>query len=284
MPIDVEKVMSAEIPPAEGGWSAKDVMLYHLGVGAGVDKATDSKELEYTFERNLKVLPSFGVIPSFDTMLQLMTVPGMNVDGTQILHGEQEIVIHKPIPFSAETESRGRIAGIYDKGKAAVIVTEIDTFEKGGDKLFTNRASTFVRGEGGFGGDSGPKTANKPPAREPDQVVESKTVPHQALLYRLSGDMNPLHVEPEFAAMGGFDKPILHGLCSYGIVCKAVVDTLFDGDVTKVAGYGVRFSGVVFPGETLLVKMWKEDGQVLITAETKERGTPVIGNCAMALN
>jgi len=283
MPIDLERARDAEIDPTEGSWSRDDVILYHLGIGAGMDRPTDPRELEYTYESHLKTLPSFGVIPVFGSLAALGMVPGIDINFALVLHGEQEILIHRPIPVEAEIESKGRVAGIYDKGKAALIVLEVDTKEKGGDRLFTNRFSIFARGEGGFGGDSGPKAGNAPPEREPDEVAESRTLPQQALLYRLCGDKNPLHADPEFAKMGGFDTPILHGLCSYGIVCKAVVDTLLDGNVAEVAGYAARFSGVIFPGETIVTKMWRGEGKVLITAETKERGTPVIGNCAMTL-
>ncbi len=283
MPIDVEKARGAEIAPTEGSWTQDDVILYHLGIGAGMGKPTDSKELEYTYERNLKTLPSFGVVPVFGFLGAMTSVPGIDINFALVLHGEQEIQIHRPIPVAAEIASKGRVAGIYDKGKAALIVIEVDTSEKGGDKLFTNRFSIFARGEGGFGGDSGPKAGNVAPDREPDAVSESPTLSHQAILYRLSGDKNPLHIDPEFAKMGGFDTPILHGLCSFGIVCKSVVDEMLDGDVARVAGYGARFSGVVFPGETIVTKMWKEEGKIIIAAETKERGTPVIGNCAMTL-
>jgi acyl dehydratase len=283
MPIDIEMARGAEIAPTEGNWTQDDVILYHLGIGAGMGKPTDSKELEYTYERSLKTLPSFGVVPVFGFLGAMSSVPGIDINFALVLHGEQEIQIHKPIPVAAQIESKGRVAGIYDKGKAALIVIEVDTREKGGDKLFTNRFSIFARGEGGFGGESGPKAGNTPPDREPDAVAESPTLPQQAILYRLCGDKNPLHIDPEFAKMGGFDTPILHGLCSFGIVCKAVVDELLDGDVAQVAGYGARFSGVVFPGETVVTKMWKEEGKIIIAAETKERGTPVIGNCAMTL-
>jgi len=284
MPIDLKKALGAEMTPTEGSWTQDDVILYHLGIGAGMENPTEPKELEYTYERYLKTLPSFGVIPVFDAIGAMTAVPGIDINFALVLHGEQEIEIHKPIPIAAEIESQGRISGIYDKGKAALLVTEVVTREKGGDKLFTNRFSIFARGEGGFGGESGPKAGNVAPDRDPDVLCESKTLPQQAALYRLSGDKNPLHIDPEFAGLGGFDTPILHGLCSFGIVCKAVVDTLLDGDVTKVASYGARFSGVVFPGETILTKMWKENGRILIAAESKERGTPVIGNCAMTLN
>ncbi len=284
MPIDKEKALGATFPEASGSWGQDDVILYHLGLGAGLDKPVDPKELEYTYEKNLKALPSFGVIPVFDALGQGMAgTPGIEINFALVLHGEQDIEIHKPIPTSAEVVNRPRIAGIYDKGKAALIIMEVVTSEKGGDDLFTNRFSIFARGEGGFGGDSGPKAGNEAPEREPDSVVESRTVPNQALLYRLSGDKNPLHADPEFAKLGGFDVPILHGLCSYGIVCKAVVDNLLDGDVAKVARYQARFAGVVFPGETIVTSAWKEDGKILVAANTKERDTPVITNCAVTL-
>jgi acyl dehydratase len=284
MPIDKEKALAATFEPAEGAWDQDKVILYHLGLGAGLEKPTDPRELEYTYEKNLKVLPTFGVVPVFDTLATGMSgTPGIEVNFALVLHGEQDIEIHKPVPVAAEVVNQPRVAGIYDKGKAALIVMEVTTSEKGGDKLFTNRFSIFARGEGGFGGDSGPKAGNAAPDRAPDQEVESRTLPNQALLYRLSGDKNPLHADPEFAKLGGFDVPILHGLCSYGIVCKAVVDTVLDGDVTKVARYQARFAGVLFPGETIVTSMWKEGNQVLVSAKSKERDAPVITNCAVTL-
>lgn len=284
MPIDKEKALAAKFEPAEGSWNQDDVILYHLGLGAGLEKPTDAKELEYTYEKNLKALPSFGVVPVFDALGRGMAgTPGIEVNFALVLHGEQDIEIHKPIPVNAAVVNQPRIAGIYDKGKAALIVMEVTTSEKGGDKLFTNRFSIFARGEGGFGGDAGPKAGNAAPERAPDTVVESRTLPNQALLYRLSGDKNPLHADPEFAKLGGFDVPILHGLCSYGIVCKAVVDTMLDGDVARVARYQARFAGVLFPGETIVTSMWKEGNQILVAAKSKERDAPVISNCAVTL-
>ena len=283
MPIDLEKARGAKLASTTGEWGADQVILYHLGIGAGQGKPTDKKELEYTYERNLKVLPSYGVIPVFGAVGGMSGVPGIQINFALVLHGEQDIEIHRPIPTRAKIESEGRIAGIYDKGKAALIVIEVETKEVGGAKLFTNRFSIFARGEGGFGGDAGPKPTNEAPTRAPDAVVASPTFPQQALLYRLSGDKNPLHADPDFAKLGGFDKPILHGLCSFGIVCKAVVDELLGGDVTKVARYQVRFAGVVFPGETLETSMWREGNKILIAAKSKERGTPVISNAAITL-
>jgi acyl dehydratase len=283
MPIDLEKARGAKLAPSQGEWNADQVILYHLGIGAGAGKATDAKELEYTYEKNLKVLPSFGVIPVFGAVGGMAAVPGIQINFALVLHGEQDIEIHRPIPTHAKIESNGRIAGIYDKGKAALVVVEVETREKGGAPLFTNRFSIFARGEGGFGGESGPKAGNESPTRKPDAVVESATLAHQALLYRLSGDKNPLHADPAFAKLGGFDKPILHGLCSFGIVCKAAVDGLLGGDTSKVARYQARFAGVLFPGETIETSLWREGNQILISAKCKERNAPVISNACITL-
>jgi acyl dehydratase len=283
MPIEPQKALAAKFPVSTASWEPDDVILYHLGIGAGVP-ATDPNELEYTYEKNLKVLPSFGVIPVFSSMgASLFNVEGLKFNPAMLLHGEQDIEIHRPLPTAAQIESRVRIAGIYDKGKAALVVLEIETKEQGGAPLFTNRFSLFLRGEGGFGGESGPKAGNEAPSRAPDFTVESKTLPQQALLYRLSGDKNPLHADPAFAKMGGFDTPILHGLCSFGIVCKAAVDHALKGDVTKVARYQARFAGVFFPGETMVTSIWREGSQLLVASKSKERGTPVLSNAALTL-
>lgn len=281
MPIDPSKALGYEFPESENAWTQDDVILYHLGVGAGVP-ATDPGELEYTYEKNLKVLPSFGVIPVFGAMGGIGNVPGLEFNFAMLLHGEQDIEIHRPLPTRAKIKSRGRVAGLYDKGKAALAVLEIESADEQGP-LFTNRFSLFLRGEGGFGGDSGPKAGNQAPDRAPDGTVESCTLPQQALLYRLCGDKNPLHADPEFAKMGGFDRPILHGLCSFGLVCKAVVDDALGGDVAKVARYQARFAGVFFPGETMVTSWWNEGDRIVIQAQSKERGAPVISNAAITV-
>jgi acyl dehydratase len=281
MPIDPSKALGAPISGGSFSWDRDRVILYHLGIGAGVPQ-TDPNELAYTYEKSLKVLPSFGVIPAFGSLGGLGAVPGLSFNPALLLHGEQDIEVHKPIPTSGEVESSGTVVGLYDKGKAALAVLEMTSRLKGeSEPLFVNRFSLFLRGEGGFGGESGPPPGNEAPSRAPDHVVESKTLPQQALLYRLSGDKNPLHADPEFAKMAGFDVPILHGLCSYGIVCKAVVDAALGGDAASVARYQARFAGVVFPGETLVTSIWREDGRLIIDAKTKERGTAVISNAAI---
>lgn len=283
MPIDPSKALGAPISGGSFRWDRDRIILYHLGIGAG-DPPTDPNELSYTYEKNLKVLPSFGVIPAFGSLGGVGQVPGLQFNPALLLHGEQDLEIRKPIPVEAEVETSGKVAGIYDKGKAALVVLETETRLKGdAEPLFVNRFSLFLRGEGGFGGESGPPAGNEAPNRNPDGTVESKTLPQQALLYRLSGDKNPLHADPDFARLGGFDRPILHGLCSFGVVCKAVVDRALGGDTARVARYQARFAGVVFPGETIVTSFWREGDTILVAAQTKERGTPVITNAAITV-
>jgi acyl dehydratase len=283
MPIDPSKALGAELGEGTHSYTRDDVILYHLGVGAGVP-ATDPNELEYTYEKNLKVLPSFGVIPTFSSMAGLGAVEGMDFNFAMLLHGEQDLEVHQPIPPEATITNKGKVAEIWDKGKAALVVLQVDSSDESGKPLFTNRFSLFLRGEGGFGGEAGPKAGNKAPDREPDGVIEVKTLPQQALIYRLSGDKNPLHADPEFAKMGGFDTPIIHGLCSYGVVCKAVVDEVLGGDVTKVARYQARFAGVGFPGETYRISYWKEGDKILIQANSVDRNNaPIISNAAITI-
>jgi acyl dehydratase len=282
MPIDREKAVGFEFAEGEGGYEQDDVILYHLGVGAGVP-ATDPGELEYAYEKNLKVLPSFPTVVHAGAVASIFDVPGMKFNPALMLHGEQDVEIHQPLPPAAKLRGRGRIADIFDKGKAALAIVEVNASDESGRPLFTNRMSLFLRGEGGFGGPPGPPVANTAPDREPDGVLESATLPQQALLYRLCGDKNPLHADPEFAARGGFDRPIIHGLCSYGIVCKAVVDGVLGGDVARVARYQARFRGVAFPGETYLTSYWKEGDRILIEARSKERDAPIISNAAITL-
>jgi len=279
MPIDIDKALGADLPGDEFSWSDEDVILYNLGVGAG-DPPTDRQELRYAYEGDLVAVPAFGTIPPFGIMMSMGLVDGIDINLTQVLHGEQELVLHQTIPTSAKVSQSGRIAHIYDKGKGALVVMEIVSVDrKTGTPLFTNRAGVFLRGEGGFGGDPGPKARNEPPQREADHVVESITLPQQALLYRMaSGDKNPLHADPGFARFAGFARPILHGLCTYGVVVKAVVDSALEGEPERVASYKARFSGHVFPGETLVTEIWDENESLVITVKTKERGTTVLSN------
>lgn len=286
MAINSQKALSATFPTGESRWKKDDVILYHLGIGAGVPQ-TDPRELAYTYEgsKDFRVIPSFAVIPAFAQCGRAFGAPGLagEFNPALLLHGEQDIEIHAPIPGEATVKHSVKLVGVYDKGKAALVISQCDTTDESGKPLFTNRMSAFLRGAGGFGGEGGPKAGNEAPSRAPDLEVESKTLPQQALLYRLCGDKNPLHADPSFSKMGGFDVPILHGLCSYGVVCKAAIDNALGGDVAQVARYQARFAGVVFPGETIVTSLWREGKQILISAKTKERGTPVISNAAITL-
>ena len=274
MPIDRDKALAHDVPEGEGSYGKDDVILYHLGVGAGVPP-TDPNELAYTYEQNLKVLPSFVTVARGGGNA-LFNTPGLEFNPALMLHGEQEVEIHKALPPEAKLRGKTRIADIFDKGKAALVVVENNVSDESGDPLFTTRMSLFMRGEGGFGGPSGPKVGNEAPDREPDGVVESTTLPQQAVLYRLNGDKNPLHIDPDFAAKGGFERPIIHGLCSYGIVCKAVVDGALGGDTTKVASYQARFRGVAYPGETYRTLYWREGDRLIVQARIKERDDAVV--------
>ncbi|MBL4866831.1 MAG: MaoC family dehydratase N-terminal domain-containing protein, partial [Pseudomonadales bacterium] len=207
MSIDPSKV-GLEGQPVERSWKAKDCQLYAVGIGCGTD------ELEFATEKDQKVLPTFAVI------IGGVGVP-MNKIGkfnpAMLVHGEQAVYLERPIPVSGTITSRGKIISIWDKGSGAVVVTESNSVDKEtGDLIFKTRSSIFLRGEGGFGGDRGPITEKFEPGRAPDKQVTNKTREDQALTYRLSGDRNPLHSDPEFAKRGGFDQPILHGLCTYG--------------------------------------------------------------------
>jgi acyl dehydratase len=275
MPIDPAVAVGAELPGRDLSWDTTDVLLYHLAVGAGPD------ELSYVYERELcGVLPTFAtVIPTLrDTEPPQVSMPGVEVDLARVVHGRQELVLHRPIPPAGAARAASRIAGVYDKGSAAVIVTETTT------ELFTSRISIFAKGEGGFGGDRGPATRVPVPDRKPDAEVLSPTDPRQALWYRLCGDRNPLHVDPGFAAAAGFARPILHGLCTYGIVAKAAVDAALDGEPGRVAGYDGRFAGIVFPGETLRTRIWREDGRLLLTATVADRDdAPALSDAVLTI-
>jgi acyl dehydratase len=279
MPIDVDRALGAVLPPTGFAWGEADVILYHLGIGAGVPP-TDPGELRYVTEGDLVVLPTYATIPQFSMMMAMALVEGIDVNPTMILHGEHRIVLGRPIPTSGSVSQTGRITEIYDKGSGALVWMEIEsTLDRTGEVIFTNHASIFVRGEGGFGGDSGPSTTLETPNRDPDHVIESPTLPQQALLYRrASGDMNPLHSDPGFAAFAGFERPILHGLCTYGIVGKAVVDRALGGDVASVASFSARFAGIVYPGETVVTRIWDRDESLVVIATTKDRGEPVLTN------
>jgi acyl dehydratase len=260
MPIDLDVAIGAELPPVEFSWSSSDVQLYHLALGAGSDPL-DPRELKYLIDETPQVLPTFAnVAPSFHmTEPPKVQSPGIDIELSRVLHASEAISVPGPIPASGTGRAVTRFTEIWDKGKAAVIWSETEVTDLTGTLLWTQKRSIFARGEGGFGGDRGPASTGGAPDRAPDLELDIPTLPQQALLYRLCGDRNPLHSDPEFASAAGFPKPILHGLCTYGMVCKALVDAVLGGDATQLASYGARFAGVVFPGETLRVSAWKND-------------------------
>ncbi|MEU6367194.1 MaoC/PaaZ C-terminal domain-containing protein [Streptomyces sp. NPDC046931] len=279
MPIDAAKALAAEPRTGEISWNSKDVQLYHLGIGAGLP-ATDLDELRYTLESRLHVLPSFATVAGSGSpgVIKSLSMPGIEVDLARVLHGGQTLTLHRPVPAAGTATATGRIAAVYDKGTAAILVMRTEVADADGP-LWTNDAQIFVRGEGGWGGDRGPSAGLDMPAGDPDKTVERPVREDQALLYRLSGDWNPLHADPEFAKLAGFERPILHGLCTYGMTLKAVVDTLLGGFVTRVRSYRTRFAGIVYPGETLRIRMWRQDGAVRVAVSAVERDdAPVLAD------
>lgn len=281
MPIDAEKALAAEPRTSRISWDHKDVQLYHLGIGAGArpdlaDPAVDPGELRYTLESRLRVLPSFATVAGAGTgMVGGLSSPGIDVDLAAVLHGGQSVRVHRPVPVKGSAVQTSKVAAVYDKVKAAVLVLRTEAADDDGP-LWTSDAQIFVRGEGGFGGERGPSERTAAPGTAPDHVVERPVRPDQALLYRLSGDWNPLHADPEFAARAGFDRPILHGLCTYGMTLKAVTDTVLDGDVTRIRSYRTRFVGVVFPGETLRVEMWTAANRTRVEVRAVERDNAMV--------
>jgi acyl dehydratase len=282
VPIDPELAIGAELDDVPFAWTFADVLRYHLALGAGANP-TDPKELRYTYERDLQVLPTFATVAVNLRTYERPSVsfPGVDVDLTRIVHGMQAVTLHRPIPVEGKAVARTRVVDVLDKGKAAVIVNETTVREPDGSPLWTSRSSIFARGEGGFGGKRGSSEKVELPGREPDAVVDTPTLPQQALLYRLCGDWNPLHADPEFARAAGFDVPILHGLCTYGIVAKAVTDTLLDADVTRVASFSARFAGTVLPGETLRTAVWQDGPRLLISTTSLDRGAPVLSDAVL---
>jgi acyl dehydratase len=275
------KAVGVPSEPSERTWSTTDAILYALGVGAG--QADVTKELEFTTENSADI--KLATLPTFANMLTMAARPIRpgaaqerpdwgDFHRSQLLHGEQAFEIHNPIPAAGTSVNTGGVIGIYDKGSGALVVTESKSTDKeSGIPLATVRTSLFVRGEGGFGGDPGPSTQVAPPERVPDEVVTYAIPQDQALLYRLSGDRNPLHSDPSFAARGGFPRPILHGMCTYGYVGRALLHTVCESDPTRFLSMSSRFSKPVMPGSTISVSIWAGDGEAFFSASTDNGDT-----------
>ncbi len=260
-----------KIGPLSKDYDWKDVVLYALGVGAGFD------ELDYVYEGRLKVIPSFAIASIFEFLAE--TAVAANVDLSGILHGEQDIIFHNPIPTQGTLTTEGRVTHIYDKGadKGALIISQADTYHSDGQKLYTNIFTLFCRKDGGFGGEPGPSLAVDIPNREPDFVEDALPSEDQPLIYRLSGDIFTLHVDPDFAKASGFEKPIMHGLCTHGFACRAVIKHLMPGHPERMTRFRVRFSKTIYPGVPIQTQIWTmDDGTAYFRTINAENGDTVL--------
>jgi 3-hydroxyacyl-CoA dehydrogenase/3a,7a,12a-trihydroxy-5b-cholest-24-enoyl-CoA hydratase len=284
--IDVEQVLGAELDPTTFMYNDRDVILYALGVGAAKDPL-DPQELAFTYEGGaFKTLPTFAVTFPAGMSLRLVTLPGLKFNPMMLLHGEHYLEVMKPLPTAARVTSHGSISQVYDKGKGALILVDVTSKDEAGETLAFNQSSLFIRGIGGFGGDRGPSTSqvNLPPERDPDVAHEEAIPANQALLYRLAGDRNPLHADPEMAALGGYDRPILHGLCTFGFAARAVLKHFANNDPDRFKSIKARFARHFFPGETLITEMWDAgDDAVIFRCKVAERNEFVLTNAKIEL-
>jgi acyl dehydratase len=269
-------VIGKKTEPRIFEYSWRDVVLYALGVGA------TAEELSLVYENapgGLKVLPSFCVVPAVRAFPKF----GPDIEWSRMLHGEQTIRLSRPIPPEGKLIQTGVVTDIFDKGKGAVYHAKISGETEDGQHLYDAHWAIFYLGAGGFGGDPGPKAEPvKPPEGVvPDFSVACKTAENQAALYRLSGDLNPLHLDPQAARRGGFDRPILHGLCTYGFAVRALVNGPLQGDVSRLKEFKARFSNVVYPGDILTTEGWKADGGYII--QTRSDRSVVLNNARVVI-
>jgi acyl dehydratase len=283
MPINYDEIMKLKASGDAFSYTERDTMLYALGIGFGRDPLNEA-ELPFVYENGLRSIPTLATVVAWGS--SIMGSTGINY--LMVVHGEQRLTIHKPLPTFADILSDERVVGAFDKGKekGALLVTEkIIRLKQTGEKLCTLVNTTFARGDGGFGGPKeGAPEPHAIPDRKADLVHDCDTRPDQAFLYALSGDRNPLHRDPNVAKMAGFPRPILHGLCTYGTACRAIVSTVCRYDATKITGFDVRFSAPVFPGETISTEMWVDGNIVSFRSKVKERDLVVINNgkCTLA--
>jgi 3-hydroxyacyl-CoA dehydrogenase/3a,7a,12a-trihydroxy-5b-cholest-24-enoyl-CoA hydratase len=288
-PFNADTLIGYELPPFTYTYTPRDVILYALGVGAPADPL-DQDELRFVYERSgagFRVLPTFGVLFAGRLIDHLLTgeMGGLKYNPIMVLHGEQMLHVKAPIPESATITCKPRIKAIYDKGSGALVVTSVPCHDENGNEIVYNESAMFIRGIGGWGGERGASgDADTPPDREPDAVIRERTTERQALIYRLSGDVNPLHADPMMAAFAGFDTPILHGLSTFGFAGRAVLKAFCDNDPARFKSISVRFVKHVFPGETLITEMWREgESRVIFRVRVAERDAVVLANAAVAL-
>ena len=289
MPIFYPDILDQRTAARTFTYGDKDVMLYALGVGMSRDPMNET-ELAFTYEKNLKVIPTAATVLASAAGRpargadQVEQKPGHRasvINFLMVVHGEQKVELHKPLPTSGTFTAQGRTIGAYDKGKdkGAVIVNETVWTDEKGEKVATLTGSTFARGDGGFGGPSeGQPEPHAIPSRKADLSVDIETREDQALIYRLNGDRNPLHSDPESAKRSGFPRPILHGLCTYGITCRAVLQAITGYDPDQILSHQARFSAPVFPGDTITVDLWKDGREISFEARVAARGATVIKN------
>lgn len=278
MPLDYAKLKNWTIPEIEQRYTTRDTILYALGLGCGGDP-TDAGELRFVYEDGLAALPTMAVVlgaPGF-----WLKDPATGIDWRKVLHGEQGLVLHKPLPPSGTVLGRSRITEILDRGdKGAFMYSERDVVDQAsGAVLATTTSTTVLRGEGGFGGPThAAREPHKLPERAPDQTVDLATLPQAALIYRLSGDDNPLHADPKVARAVGFPRPILHGLCSFGVAGRAVLRACCGNDPARLKRFQLRFSAPVYPGETIRTEIWRDGATVSFRARVVERDIVVLNN------
>lgn len=278
MAVVYEKLLAYKIPEVRQKYTQRDTMLYALGLGLSANPL-DESQLAFTYEKGLKVLPTYPVVLGYPGFW--MADPETGIDAVRLVHGEQGIIIHKLPPPEGEVIGRTRITGIVDKGagKGMLVYTERDVFDAAnGDLLASLPSTTFCRGDGGFGGPTGPvPPVHELPTRAPDVSIELPTLPQAALIYRLSGDYNPLHADPKIAATAKFERPILHGLATLGIAGHAITQAA-GYDPARVRSIRTRFTAPVYPGETLTTDIWR-DGEVWsFRTRIAARDVVVLGN------
>ena len=286
--IDPDKVRGYKFPQGVYQYTRKDAILYALGIGFG-SNPTHPEELKFLYEGNetgFCVFPTYSANFAFSFLPQINDIPGLRFEPMQLLHGEHRIEFHKSLPAEGEIKNKAEITGIFDKGSGAVLVIEVISELENGGILAVNQFKVFIRGLGGFGGERGPAAENfSIPERAPDFIHTDETLPQQALLYRLSGDRNPLHVDPKRAAVGGFDRPILHGLCSFGYASRAIAATVLGYDAGRIKSISCRFKNVVYPGGKLVTKIWQlNDDQILFQVHDNENDQIVLDNGIVELN
>lgn len=279
MPLDADTLLNWPFPELEHRYGERDSILYALGVGCGHDPV-DRADLRFVYEDGLAALPTMAVVLGYPGFW--LKDPRTGVDWRQTLHGEQGLVLHRPLPPAGTVLGRTRITGLVDKGqgKAALLFSERDVVDAAsGDLLCTVTSTTFLRGEGGFGGPAGPVPAPHPvPDGAPELTVDLPTLRQAALIYRLSGDTNPLHADPAVAAAAGFPRPILHGLATYGVAGRAVLRACCGGDPARLKRLDVRFTAPVFPGETIRTEIWRDGPRLSFRCRVVERDVVVLSN------